>query len=97
VPGICGEPRHVQIGRMVEQLDGMFAERPPAAVLVWGDTNTVCAAAQAGNYAGVSVVHIEACQRSHDRAMPERSTVASPASWPICTAPHRARRGQPPQ
>ena len=26
--GICGEPRHVQIGRMVEQLGGMFAERP---------------------------------------------------------------------
>jgi UDP-N-acetylglucosamine 2-epimerase (non-hydrolysing) len=23
--GICGEPRHVQIGRMVEQLGGMFA------------------------------------------------------------------------
>jgi UDP-N-acetylglucosamine 2-epimerase (non-hydrolysing) len=26
--GICGEPRHVQIGRMVEHLGGMFAERP---------------------------------------------------------------------
>jgi len=69
--GICGEPRHVQIGRMVEQLGGMFAERPPAAVLVQGDTNTVCAAAQAGNYAGVPVVHVEAGLRSHDRAMPE--------------------------
>src|SRR5580692_523088 len=69
--GICGEPRHVQIGRMVEQLGGMFAERPPAAVLVQGDTNTVCAAAQAGNYASVPVVHVEAGLRSHDRAMPE--------------------------
>ena len=69
--GICGEPRHVQIGRMVEQLGGMFAERPPAGVLVQGDTNTVCAAAQAGNYAGVPVVHVEAGLRSHDRAMPE--------------------------
>jgi UDP-N-acetylglucosamine 2-epimerase (non-hydrolysing) len=69
--GICGEPRHVQIARMVEQLGGMFAERPPAAVLVQGDTNTVCAAAQAGNYAGVPVVHVEAGLRSHDRAMPE--------------------------
>jgi UDP-N-acetylglucosamine 2-epimerase (non-hydrolysing) len=69
--GICGEPRHVQIGRMVEHLGGMFAERPPAAVLVQGDTNTVCAAAQAGNYAGVPVVHVEAGLRSHDRAMPE--------------------------
>jgi UDP-N-acetylglucosamine 2-epimerase (non-hydrolysing) len=69
--GICGEPRHVQIGRMVEQLGGMFAERPPAAVVVQGDTNTVSAAAQAGNYAGAPVVHVEAGLRSHDRAMPE--------------------------
>jgi UDP-N-acetylglucosamine 2-epimerase (non-hydrolysing) len=69
--GICGEPRHVQIGRMVEQLGAMFAARPPGAVLVEGDTNTVCAAAQAANYAGVPVVHVEAGLRSHDRAMPE--------------------------
>jgi len=69
--GICGEPRHVQIGRMVEQLGGMFAKRPPAAVVVQGDTNTVSAAAQAGSYTGVPVVHVEAGLRSHDRAMPE--------------------------
>jgi UDP-N-acetylglucosamine 2-epimerase (non-hydrolysing) len=69
--GICGEPRHIQIGRMVEQLGGMFAQRPPAAVLVQGDTNTVCAAAQAASYTGVPVVHVEAGLRSHDRSMPE--------------------------
>ena len=69
--GICGQPRHVQIGRMTEKLGSMFAEQPPAAVLVQGDTNTVCAAAQAANYAGVPVVHVEAGLRSHDRAMPE--------------------------
>jgi UDP-N-acetylglucosamine 2-epimerase (non-hydrolysing) len=69
--GISGESRHVQIGRMIEQLGCMFAERLPAAVLVEGDTNTVSAGAQAGNYAGVPVVHVEAGLRSHDRAMPE--------------------------
>ena len=69
--GICGEPRHVQVGRMIDQLGRLFAERPPAAVLVEGDTNTVSAAAQAGSYAGVPVVHVEAGLRSHDRAMPE--------------------------
>jgi UDP-N-acetylglucosamine 2-epimerase (non-hydrolysing) len=69
--GICGQPRHVQIGTMIERLGGMFAEQPPAAVVVQGDTNTVCAAAQAGNYAGVPVVHVEAGLRSRDRAMPE--------------------------
>jgi UDP-N-acetylglucosamine 2-epimerase (non-hydrolysing) len=69
--GICGKPRHVQIGRMIEQLGRRFAGQPPAAVLVQGDTNTVCAAAQAGNFAGAPVVHVEAGLRSHDRAMPE--------------------------
>jgi UDP-N-acetylglucosamine 2-epimerase (non-hydrolysing) len=69
--GICGEPRHVQIGRMVERLGCIFAERPPVAVLVEGDTNTVSAAAQAASYARVPVVHVEAGLRSHDRAMPE--------------------------
>jgi len=69
--GICGQPRHAQIGRMVERLGAIFAERPPAAVLVQGDTNTALAAAQAGNYAGVPVVHVEAGLRSFDRAMPD--------------------------
>lgn len=69
--GICGEPRHVQIGRIVERLGNIFAERIPAAVLVQGDTNTASAAAQAGNYAGAPVVHVEAGLRSFDRRMPE--------------------------
>jgi UDP-N-acetylglucosamine 2-epimerase (non-hydrolysing) len=69
--GVCGEPRHAQIGRMVEQLGALFAERAPAAVLVQGDTNTASAGAQAGNYAGVPVVHVEAGLRSFDRGMPE--------------------------
>lgn len=69
--GICGAPRHVQVGRIIEQLGSLFAEWPPAAVLVEGDTNTVSAAAQAANYAAVPLVHVEAGLRSYDRAMPE--------------------------
>jgi UDP-N-acetylglucosamine 2-epimerase (non-hydrolysing) len=69
--GMCGQPRHVQVGRMVEQLGAMFADKPPTAVLVQGDTNTASAAAQAGNYVGAPVVHVEAGLRSYDRAMPE--------------------------
>jgi UDP-N-acetylglucosamine 2-epimerase (non-hydrolysing) len=69
--GICGEPRPAQLGRMVEQFGAAFAARPPAAVVVQGDTNTASAAAQAANCCGVPVVHVEAGLRSFDRAMPE--------------------------
>src|SRR6201994_923176 len=69
--GICAPPRHIQVARIVEQLGERFARQRPAAVLVQGDTNTAQAAAQAGHYAGVPVVHVEAGLRSFDRAMPE--------------------------
>src|ERR1700722_15232835 len=69
--GICGEPRHIQVGKIVAQLGALFARRAPAAVLVQGDPNTAMAAAQAGNYAGAPVVHVEAGLRSFDRSMPE--------------------------
>ncbi len=69
--GICGQPRHVQVGQIIEQLGGMLSQARPAAVLVQGDTNTASAGAQAANYAGVPVIHVEAGLRSRDRAMPE--------------------------
>jgi UDP-N-acetylglucosamine 2-epimerase (non-hydrolysing) len=69
--GICGASRHEQVGRMIERLGGLFCADRPAAVVVQGDTNTASAAAQAANYAGVPVVHVEAGLRSFDRAMPE--------------------------
>jgi UDP-N-acetylglucosamine 2-epimerase (non-hydrolysing) len=69
--GICSQPRHVQVARIVDQLGARFERRRPAAVLVQGDTNTAQAAAQAGHYAGVPVVHVEAGLRSFDRRMPE--------------------------
>ena len=69
--GICGAPRHRQMGRMIEQLGDMFCAGKPAAVIVQGDTNTASAGAQAANYVGVPVLHVEAGLRSFDRAMPE--------------------------
>ena len=69
--GIRGEPRHAQVGRMIELLGGLLSARPPAAVIVQGDTNTASAGAQAASYTGVPVIHVEAGLRSGDRAMPE--------------------------
>lgn len=69
--GICRQPRHAQVGRMVEQLGEIFAADRPSAVVVQGDTNTASAGAQAASYAGVPVIHVEAGLRSFDRRMPE--------------------------
>jgi UDP-N-acetylglucosamine 2-epimerase (non-hydrolysing) len=69
--GICGRPRHVQFGRIIEGLGGLFGAMRPAVVIVQGDTNTASAGAQAANYAGIPVVHVEAGLRSFDRGMPE--------------------------
>ena len=69
--GICGAPRHTQVGKMIDQLGSAFAADRPAAVIVQGDTNTASAGAQAANYADVPVIHVEAGLRSFDRAMPE--------------------------
>ncbi|MFL6105749.1 MAG: non-hydrolyzing UDP-N-acetylglucosamine 2-epimerase [Marmoricola sp.] len=69
--GVGGADRATQIAAMLHQLGGLFATQEYGAVIVQGDTNTVSAAAQAGNYAGIPVIHVEAGLRSHDRAMPE--------------------------
>ncbi|WP_328914330.1 MULTISPECIES: non-hydrolyzing UDP-N-acetylglucosamine 2-epimerase [unclassified Streptomyces] len=60
-----------QIGSLISALTREFTERPPAAAIVQGDTNSTSAGAQAAHYCGVPVVHVEAGLRSGDRTMPE--------------------------
>ncbi|WP_374009592.1 non-hydrolyzing UDP-N-acetylglucosamine 2-epimerase [Leifsonia sp. LS-T14] len=69
--GVGGRDRGTQIAAALQALTEEFAANPPSVVIVQGDTNTVSAGAQAGNYAGVPVIHVEAGLRSRDRAMPE--------------------------
>ncbi|MFK4299738.1 UDP-N-acetylglucosamine 2-epimerase (non-hydrolyzing) [Arthrobacter sp. GAS37] len=69
--GVGGQNRATQISTCMKALAEEFERNKPSVVVVQGDTNTVSAAAQAANYAGIPVIHVEAGLRSHDRAMPE--------------------------
>lgn len=69
--GVGGRPRAVQIAAALEGLDGLFAAEPPGAVVVQGDTNAALSGALAANAREISLVHVEAGLRSHDRGMPE--------------------------
>jgi UDP-N-acetylglucosamine 2-epimerase (non-hydrolysing) len=55
---------------MAKQLDALFAERRPAAVLVQGDTTTTLAGALAAFWRQIPVVHLEAGLRSGDLDSP---------------------------
>lgn len=69
--GVGGKTRCDQIATGIAALARQFEAQRPGAVVVQGDTNTVSAGAQAANYLGIPVVHVEAGLRSWDRAMPE--------------------------
>src|SRR4051812_41826565 len=55
---------------MIRQLDEVFAARPPAAVIVQGDTTTTLAGALAAFWRRIPVVHLEAGLRSGDLDSP---------------------------
>jgi UDP-N-acetylglucosamine 2-epimerase (non-hydrolysing) len=55
---------------MIRQLDQLFAERPPAAVIVQGDTTTTLAGALAAFWRRIPVIHLEAGLRSGDLDSP---------------------------
>ncbi|MFD5827277.1 non-hydrolyzing UDP-N-acetylglucosamine 2-epimerase [Lentzea sp. NPDC060358] len=56
--------------QLIEELDRLFTERPPGAVLVQGDTTTTLAGALAAFWKQIPVVHLEAGLRSHDLTSP---------------------------
>ena len=56
--------------QLIEELDRLFAERSPSAVLVQGDTTTTLAGALAAFWQQIPVVHLEAGLRSHDLTSP---------------------------
>lgn len=56
--------------QLIEELDRLYAERAPAAVLVQGDTTTTLAGALAAFWHRIPVAHLEAGLRSHDLTSP---------------------------
>ena len=90
---VGGAPRGQQIGETVSRLDRHFAENPPRAVVVQGDTNATVAGALAANAQQAPLVHIEAGLRSHDRAMPEEhNRIITDHLADLCCAPTETSR-----
>lgn len=86
--GIGGTSRGAQIGEATRLLDAHFAQEPPLAVVVQGDTNTVLAGALAANSREIFLVHVEAGLRSRDRRMPEEhNRVLTDHLADLCLAP----------
>jgi len=90
---IGGGSNESQTTKMLSALEDLIPEVEPDAVLVYGDTNSTLAGAQAGEWAGLPIVHIEAGMRSFDLTMPEeRNRIATDrlSDLLLCSSPTAA-------
>jgi UDP-GlcNAc3NAcA epimerase len=68
---INGGGHGAMTGRMMQELEPLFQQHRPDAVLIYGDTNSTLAGALVAAKLHIPVAHVEAGLRSYNRAMPE--------------------------
>jgi UDP-GlcNAc3NAcA epimerase len=69
--GIGGLSHAEMTGKMMIELEKIFAAEKPDCVLVYGDTNSTLAAALTASKMNIPVAHVEAGLRSFKKSMPE--------------------------
>lgn len=65
--GVSSSPRAVQVADMVRALQPILAAEKPAAVIVYGDTNSTIAGALSAAMNEIPLLHVEAGERVYQR------------------------------